>query len=94
MPEVQACCRVAEGQAVCASTVDLTCCWLQLVAKAFPHQAAIDRVIELANTFWREHPDQHIAIHCAYGALLHAHTCCQTACRQQALRVRLHADGC
>ena len=40
---------------------------LQLVAKAFPQQAAVDKVAEVATEFWRAHPHKHIAIHCAYG---------------------------
>ena len=40
---------------------------MQLVAKAFPQQAAIEKVVEVATDFWRTHPHKHIAIHCAYG---------------------------
>ena len=40
---------------------------MQLIAKVFPTQHAVNRVIELADRFWSEQPDQYIAIHCAYG---------------------------
>ena len=45
---------------------------MQLVAKAFPQQAAIEKVVEVATDFWRTHPHKHIAIHCAYGEELAA----------------------
>ena len=44
-----------------------SCNVLQLVAKAFPQQAAVNKVAEVATKFWRTHPHKHIAIHCAYG---------------------------
>lgn len=40
---------------------------MQLVAKVFPQQDAINKVIRTAQDFWSKHPDEHIAIHCAYG---------------------------
>ena len=45
-------------------------CHLQLVAKMFPGKASIMQVIKTARTFWDRHPNQYIAIHCAYGGLL------------------------
>jgi alpha-glucan,water dikinase len=43
---------------------------VQLVAKVLPSQQAIDAVERIARSFWAQHPDHYIAIHCAYGALL------------------------
>lgn len=40
---------------------------LQLVAKAFPGRGSITQVIKTARSYWRQHPDKYIAIHCAYG---------------------------
>jgi len=40
---------------------------MQLVAKMFPAKASIMQVIKTARTFWDKHPNQYIAIHCAYG---------------------------
>lgn len=40
---------------------------IQLVAKVLPLRSAVDAVIETAQIFWKEHPEQYIAIHCAYG---------------------------
>lgn len=40
---------------------------VQLVAKVFPDQAQVDEVIDLAEKYWADNPDRHIAIHCAYG---------------------------
>ena len=42
-------------------------CPLQLVAKVLPAREAIDEVQRIAQSFWAEHPDLYIAIHCAYG---------------------------
>ena len=39
----------------------------QLVAKAFPGRGSIMQVIKTARSYWRQHPDNYIAIHCAYG---------------------------
>jgi hypothetical protein len=41
---------------------------MQLVAKAFPGKASINQVIKTARSYWRAHPQNYIAIHCAYGA--------------------------
>jgi len=38
-----------------------------LVAKVFPTQKAVNSVVEKAEKFWGEHPNDCIAIHCAYG---------------------------
>ncbi len=43
---------------------------MQLVAKMFPGKASIMQVIKTARTFWDRHPNQYIAIHCAYGRRL------------------------
>lgn len=43
---------------------------MQLVAKMFPGKASIMQVMKTARTFWDRHPNQYIAIHCAYGRLL------------------------
>ncbi len=40
---------------------------IRLVAKELPGQHFIDRVCAVAKAFWADCPDQHIAIHCAYG---------------------------
>jgi hypothetical protein len=40
---------------------------LQLVAKVFPTQQAVNKVVEKAEAYWGEHPNHCIAIHCAYG---------------------------
>lgn len=41
---------------------------VQLVAKELPPLAFVREVAAAANEFWAQHPDQYIAIHCAYGA--------------------------
>ena len=41
----------------------------QLVAKVYPPRASIAEVIDIASRFWADHPEEYIAIHCAYGAL-------------------------
>lgn len=38
-----------------------------LVAKVFPTQQAVNKVVEKAEAYWGEHPNHCIAIHCAYG---------------------------
>lgn len=40
---------------------------IQLVAKVTPSQEAVNQVVAAAGAFWEKHPDQYIAIHCAYG---------------------------
>eukprot|EP00884_Botryococcus_braunii_P013253 jgi/Botrbrau1/21929/Bobra.0249s0053.2 len=40
---------------------------VQLVAKVFPSEEAINEVKKIATDFWARHPDQYIAIHCAFG---------------------------
>ncbi|KAK9809706.1 hypothetical protein WJX73_007721 [Symbiochloris irregularis] len=40
---------------------------IHLVAKVFPQQGDIDKVVDTARAFWRDRPAEHIAIHCAYG---------------------------
>lgn len=40
---------------------------IKLIAKELPRRDFVRRVAEAANAFWREHSDQFIAIHCAYG---------------------------
>ena len=39
----------------------------QLIAKVLPSREAINEVERIAKSFWREHPEKFIAIHCAYG---------------------------
>ena len=43
---------------------------MQLVAKIFPAQQAVNKVVEKAERFWEENPSQYIGIHCAYGKLI------------------------
>lgn len=40
---------------------------ISLVAKEVPARENILEVIKVAEGFWTEHPDQYIAVHCAYG---------------------------
>jgi predicted protein tyrosine phosphatase len=47
---------------------------VQLVAKVFPEPEHVAEVIDIAEAFWKEHPDQHIAIHCAYGTACCLHS--------------------
>ena len=42
---------------------------VQLVAKVFPLAEQVEQVIDIAERFWEQHPDDYIAIHCAYGEL-------------------------
>ncbi len=42
---------------------------VQLVAKVFPLAEQVKQVIDIAERFWEQHPDEYIAIHCAYGEL-------------------------
>ena len=39
----------------------------QLIAKIFPEQQAVNKVVEKAERFWEGSPDLYIGIHCAYG---------------------------
>jgi hypothetical protein len=32
----------------------------------FPEQKAVERVAQIANAFWLDHPEKFIGIHCAY----------------------------
>lgn len=41
--------------------------FLQLVAKVFPSQKALEKVKKAVAEYWDRHPDRYIAIHCAYG---------------------------
>jgi hypothetical protein len=41
---------------------------IQLVAKELPSLDNVREVAACANAFWAQHPQQHVAIHCAYGA--------------------------
>ena len=47
---------------------------VQLVAKELPPLEFVREVARAANNFWARHPDQYIAIHCAYGGLC----CCSS----------------
>lgn len=40
---------------------------VSLVAKEVPSREKILEVTKVAERFWAEHPDQYIAVHCAYG---------------------------
>ncbi|EFJ44707.1 hypothetical protein VOLCADRAFT_118653, partial [Volvox carteri f. nagariensis] len=40
---------------------------IQLVAKELPPPEFVDTVVAVANKFWEKHPDEYIAVHCAYG---------------------------
>ncbi|GLC33354.1 hypothetical protein PLESTB_000342300 [Pleodorina starrii] len=40
---------------------------VQLVAKELPPPEFVDAVVAVANRFWAKHPDEYIAVHCAYG---------------------------
>ncbi|KAK9817058.1 hypothetical protein WJX72_008938 [[Myrmecia] bisecta] len=40
---------------------------VHLVAKMFPEHKSIVKVVEIAQAFWAKHPDEYVAIHCAYG---------------------------
>lgn len=40
---------------------------VQLVAKELPPLEFVREVGAAANAFWAQHPEQYIAIHCAYG---------------------------
>lgn len=46
--------------------------WLPAL-QVLPSREAIDEVERIAGSFWGEHPDQYIAIHCAYGEAAPAH---------------------
>ena len=43
---------------------------LPQVAKMFPGQKAVERVAQIANAFWLDHPEKYIGIHCALLAWL------------------------
>ena len=47
---------------------------VQLVAKELPPLEFVREVGRAASGFWAAHPDQYIAIHCAYGET-HQRTC-------------------
>ena len=51
----------------------------------FPGKASIIQVIKTARTFWDRHPNQYIAIHCAYGVHF-----CQLDSLAACLQVYLH----
>lgn len=40
---------------------------ISLIAKELPPEEFVAEVTIAANAFWRKHPDQYIAVHCAYG---------------------------
>jgi hypothetical protein len=46
---------------------DLRYSQISLVAKELPPSEYVDSVCLAAQEFWRAHPDEYIAIHCAYG---------------------------
>ena len=41
---------------------------VMLSAQELPSREAVREVIAVADAFWAAHPDDYIAIHCAYGA--------------------------
>jgi hypothetical protein len=45
----------------------LTYTHIQLVAKELPPPEFVDAVVAVARAFWAQHPDEYIAVHCAYG---------------------------
>lgn len=45
-------------------------CFTIWSVQVLPSREAIDEVERIARSFWGEHPDQYIAIHCAYGEVL------------------------
>lgn len=40
---------------------------IYLVAKELPPRDFVDKVCEVADSFWARHPDLYICVHCAYG---------------------------
>jgi len=40
---------------------------VQLIAKVLPSREAINEVERIAKSFWGEHPNKFIGVHCAYG---------------------------
>lgn len=54
---------------------------VQLVAKELPPLEFVREVARAASGFWAQHPDQYIAVHCAYGGCLGAVACCLSGIR-------------
>ena len=73
------CCAVLCCTALCCDCVHPDCLYdidipsdveyihVQLVAKELPPLEFVREVGRAASGFWAAHPDQYIAIHCAYG---------------------------
>lgn len=60
---------------------------VQLVAKVLPSKDAVDQVERVAKEFWSRHPDQHIAIHCAYGFNRTGFIVCSYLCQAHGMTV-------
>lgn len=60
---------------------------VQLVAKVLPSKDAVDEVERVAKEFWSRHPDQHIAIHCAYGFNRTGFIVCSYLCQAHGMTV-------
>ncbi|KAL4852861.1 mRNA-capping enzyme [Chlorella vulgaris] len=60
---------------------------VQLIAKVLPTREAIAEVERIANSFWAQHPEQHIAIHCAYGFNRTGFVVCSYLCQACGLSV-------
>jgi len=60
---------------------------VQLVAKELPPKSAIDRVERVAKEFWARKPEQHVAIHCAYGFNRTGFVVCSYLCQAHGLSV-------
>jgi len=52
---------------------------ISLVAKELPPLAFVHEVARAAQVFWERHPDEYIAIHCAYGVCPGGAVCCRLA---------------
>eukprot|EP00889_Picochlorum_renovo_P003138 jgi/Picre1/30168/NNA_005537.t1 len=60
---------------------------VQLVAKVLPSKDAVDEVECVAKEFWSRHPDQYIAIHCAYGFNRTGFIVCSYLCQAHGMTV-------
>jgi len=60
---------------------------VQLVAKVLPSIEAICKVQTVAQEFWSRKPDEHIAIHCAYGFNRTGFVLCSYLCQALGLSV-------
>lgn len=60
---------------------------IQLVAKELPPRSAIDKVERVAKEFWARKPEEHAAIHCAYGFNRTGFVVCSYLCQAHGLSV-------